>query len=109
MRKLPFLEQIRKAQKSDMDRYRQLWSVCDENYGRLPEVCRVVIDDRRTIYKNDRFCDRAVWALERATKLNFDSKYGRNSDGGLLQSEPERDKAVEKAKAWLNRNYPKPL
>lgn len=100
------LDQIRKAQKSDMDRYRQLWGVCDENYERLPEVCRVVIDDKRTIYKDDRFCDRAVWALERRTKLNFGSKYGRNLDGSLMQSESERDKAVEKAKSWLNRNYP---
>ena len=101
-----FIGQLRNAKAGDMKRYAGLWSACDEDYRQLPKVCREVIDDKRAIFKDDRFCDRAVWALERTTKMKFGAKYGRNSEGGLEQSESDRDKSVEKAKAWLKTNYP---
>ncbi|MHB9107005.1 MAG: hypothetical protein ACYDCO_08115 [Armatimonadota bacterium] len=90
------LGEITVAKEADPERYRMFWSWCAYSQsGRAVALCSVYIDDRREFSKNDRFCDRAAWELQRVTGVDF----GMKAD----QTPAQRDAAVQRARAWLEK------
>ncbi len=93
------LEEFVQSQKSDRETYQKLWQSCA--YGKSPRIiaiCRIVIQDENFSFKTSegfdlRYCDSAVFELQRATPVDFGMK--------VKQTLPERNQAVEKVKAWL--------
>jgi len=89
--------EIRRCQEVDRERYLLLWQSCAYvKHRRLIPICRILIDDRRPFSENWRFCDAATGQLQHVTGRDF----------GLASKQPiaERDKAVAKAKEYLEKN-----
>lgn len=85
---------VRKFQTEDQRFYRQLWvSATGEGSSNSAYTLAVVLEDQRTAYDDVRNCDNAVVYLERATGQSF-----RNAPDSSLA---ERDRAIERAFAWL--------
>jgi hypothetical protein len=102
---------LRKAKDEDLRRYAAIWHAYKYRYRQIPGIYAVLIDDRRPICKWARYCDEAVWAIEHAGGVQFTQKYDRDEHGHFVQTEEERDKGVEKAKAWMDQHFsqsPKP-
>jgi hypothetical protein len=63
------------------------------NESRLITICRLTIDNTRTVYAHERFCDLAVSELQRLTQVDFGMK--------RRMSRAEQDAAVCRARQWL--------
>jgi hypothetical protein len=88
------LDQIRKSQKADRERYIMLWQSCAHGKSqRMLPICEILINDKQSFSNDLRFCDYAVARLQHATGEDF----GYRSE----QTEAERKSAIEKAKVYL--------
>jgi len=92
-----FLDQpvlvVRKYQTLDKQYYTVLWQYATEaGNPREARVLSVVLQDRRTLFGDSRYCDAALGVLERATGEHF---------GAGAQSIVERDAATARALTWL--------
>jgi len=118
------LDEIRIAQKTDPKRYALLWSSAfdwskTDKPQRSIAVCTILLADRTLVTKelsflgneiyfeertrgskNVRFCDTAVYALQKLAGVDF----GFRSPG----TRGDHDRAVEMAEAWLSRHPPRP-
>lgn len=84
---------VRKYQTEDRKFYSVLWQYATEaGNPREARVLAVVLQDRRIVSNETRYCDFAVGVLERAVGQTFDS-------GGKTMK--DRDDAVSRALAWL--------
>ncbi len=95
------LKLLREAQKRDRWKFQGIWAGV-ANWGgkeqHLPFYTTALSDsglylDGQFLLRGRRFCDSAVKTLQHRMGVNFGYE--------LKQSESERDKAIEKAKAWL--------
>ena len=59
-------------------------------------LCRIAIEDRVALDETYRFCDIAGFNLQQLTGTDFGLK--------SKQSPAERERALQKAKAWLAAN-----
>lgn len=84
---------VRKYQTQDEQFYRVLWQNATEagNPREVP-VLAVVLLDRRSAFRETRYCDYALVELERAVGQHF---------GGDGKTVKERDEAVSRALEWL--------
>jgi hypothetical protein len=88
---------VRKYQTADRKFYQMLWQYATESDNpREARVLAVVLRDRRVAFREIRYCDLAVGALERAAGQQF--RAGLPTDD---QTPVERDQAVSRALAWL--------
>ena len=84
---------VRKYQTQDETFYRVLWQYATEaDNPREAQVLGVVLQDRRILYGDMRYCDFALGVLERAVVQKFGS-------GGATAK--ERDETVSRAMVWL--------
>ncbi len=91
------LDQIRKSQKLNLKRYTMLWQSCAYvKSQRLLPICDILINDQRQFTDNLRFCDLAVGTVQSLSGKDF----GYRSK----QTEVERNRAIEKARAYLERH-----
>lgn len=93
------LESFTKSLKEDHERFFQMWQgLAYNNNKRSVPIIRIAIMDNTPWpnWQGMRMSDVAASELQRITKVSF----GVSSKN----SEPERDKALEKAKRWLAEN-----
>ncbi len=91
---LQLADLIRKHRTLNPRFYHALWQYASQSGNpREARILAVVLTDRRVAVDQRRYCDLAVFQLERATKQNF------GSEGKTLA---ERDEAVARAIAWLD-------
>jgi hypothetical protein len=84
---------VRKYQTQDKTFYSVLWQYATEaGNPREARVLGVVLQDRRILYGEMRYCDFALGVLEKAVGQSF------GSDG---KTAIDRDEAVSRAMAWL--------
>jgi hypothetical protein len=84
---------VRKYQTQDKTFYSVLWQYATEaGNPREARVLGVVLQDRRILYGEMRYCDFALGVLEKAVGQSF------GSDG---KTPIERDEAVSRAMVWL--------
>jgi hypothetical protein len=84
---------VRKYQTESRTFYSVLWQYAtEEGNPREARVLAVVLQDRRIVYGETRYCDFALGVLERAVNQHF------GSEGKTLK---ERDEAVVQALTWL--------
>jgi hypothetical protein len=84
---------VRKYQIQDKTFYSVLWQYATEaGNPREARVLGVVLQDRRILYGETRYCDFALGVLEKAVGQSF----GSNGKTTI-----ERDEAVSRAMAWL--------
>jgi len=103
------LGEIRRCQKQDLNRYTVLWraSFDDSNArdDRSIRLCAIMIGDRRiatddpsAVSRGIRFCDKAAYHLQKISGVDFGFRSGNTL--------ANRDRAIERAEAWLAKNAP---
>jgi hypothetical protein len=84
---------VRKYQSANRDFYHMLWQYATSSGNpREARVLAVVLRDRHVVFREVRYCDLAVGALERAVGQKF---------GDGAETLEDRDAAVSRALAWL--------
>ena len=91
----PVLDKISTWQKTDRERYKRLWLSSGASARLRIPVIRIVIEDRRVLAGDVRFCDDAVLGLQIAARQRFGLSLP------LPENTADRDVAVNRAKAWL--------
>lgn len=93
------LAEIRRTEVADREKYQALWQACAYRENpRLIAICGIVIEDRKAFSEDRRFCNVAAFDLQRVTGQDF----GLRSP----QTRAERNRAIKKARAWLEKNLP---
>lgn len=93
-----FLRTFQRFQRDDEQKFRAILasslSLPDER--RVLKIATVLIGDKRTFFKDMRYCDEAAYIAERFSKQKFGMKDG--------MSVAERDRVVSRVVEWLKTN-----